>query len=234
MKRMIERLISTLGGRFSRELGINLSKGKSQEIFKWFLASKLFGARIGTNIAIKTYKEFESCGVLSPDGIIKSGWDGLVRILDDGGYVRYDFSTATKLLGIMNDLKERYNGNLNRLHQKARDERELEGLLKGLGKGIGDVTVNIFLRELRSIWEKARPELSPLARLAARNLGLIRPGEEPLKALEEVWSLNKIQGKEFSDLEAGLVRLGKDYCKRLRCDTCPMRDECKLARTGVL
>jgi len=228
MKKTIERLMSTFGGRFSRELGINLSKGESQEIFKWFLASKLFGARIGTNIAIRTYREFERCGVLSPDRIIKTGWDGLVRILDDGGYVRYDFSTATKLLEIMNDLKEKYSGDLNRLHQMAKDERGLEELLKGLGKGIGDVTVNIFLRELRSIWVKARPELSPLARLAAKNLGLVRPGDDPLKALEEVWSLNKVPGKGFSDFEAALVRLGKDYCKRLRCDVCPMRDECKL------
>src|SRR3990170_5102919 len=106
VKDTIKKLISTLGGKFSKELGIDLSKGKSTEIFKWFLASKLFGARIGTNIAIKTYREFERCGVLSPEKILETGWDGLVRILDDGGYARYDFSTATKLLEIMADLKK--------------------------------------------------------------------------------------------------------------------------------
>ena len=98
VKDTIKKLISTLGGKFSKELGINLSKGKSTEIFKWFLASKLFGARIGTNIAIKTYREFERCCVLSPEKILDTGWDGLVKILDDGEYARYDFSTATKLL----------------------------------------------------------------------------------------------------------------------------------------
>lgn len=124
---------------------------KNTEIFKWFLASKLFGARIGTNIAIKTYKGFEKRGVVSPERILETGWDGLVRILDDGGYVRYDFSTATKLLEIMEDLKRDYNGDLNRLQQKAGDEKDLEYRLKSLGKGIGAVTVNIFLRELRSV-----------------------------------------------------------------------------------
>ena len=83
VKDTIKKLFSALGGKFSKELGIDLSEGESTEIFKWFLASKLFGARIGTNIAIKTYREFERHGVLSPERIIETGWDGLVRILDD-------------------------------------------------------------------------------------------------------------------------------------------------------
>ncbi|MCF6156921.1 MAG: hypothetical protein E3K36_17170 [Candidatus Brocadia sp.] len=226
VKDTIRKLVSALGGKFSSELGIDLSKGKSTEIFKWFLASKLFGARIGTNIAIKTYKEFERCHVLSPDRVLETGWDGLVRILDDGGYVRYDFSTATKLLEIMEDLIRDYDGDLNRLHQKARDEEDLENLLKGLGKGIGDVTVNIFLRELRNVWAKARPKPSELVVLAARKVDLIKPGEEPLTAIEKVWSLQKIQDKDFCDFEAALLRLGKDYCKKRKCDICPMGMEC--------
>ncbi len=227
VKDTIKKLISALGGKFSEELGIDLSEGESTEIFKWFLASKLFGARIGTNIAIKTYKEFERCGVLSPEKIIETGWDGLVRILDDGGYARYDFSTATKLLEIMEDLKKFYHGDLNGLHQKARGEEELENLLKSLGKGIGDVTVNIFLRELRNVWPKARPGLSVYVELAAERLGFIKQGEEPLKTLEKVWSLNKIHGKDFCDFEAALLRLGKDFCKKRKCPSCPMGDECR-------
>ncbi len=94
------KLINTLGGKFSSQLGIDLSGADSHQIFKWFLASKLFGARISTDIAIKTYREFDRYSVTSPEKIIDTGWDGLVKILDDGGYVRYDFSTATKLLEI--------------------------------------------------------------------------------------------------------------------------------------
>lgn len=212
-KDTIKKLISALGGKFSKELGINLSKGKSTEIFKWFLASKLFGARIGTNIAIKTYKEFEKRGVVSPERILETGWDGLVRILDDGGYVRYDFSTATKLLEIMEDLKRDYNGDLNRLHQKAGDEKDLEYRLKSLGKGIGDVTVNIFLRELRSVWKKANPVPSELVILAAANLGFVKESEDPLRALKNVWLAHKISGKDFCDFEAALLRLGKDIAR---------------------
>lgn len=149
-----------------------------------------------------------------------------MRILDDGGYARYDFSTATKLLEIIDDLKRDYDGDLNRLHQKAGDEKDLEDRLKGLGKGIGDVTVNIFLRELRNVWEKARPESSVFVVLAARNLGFIKPGEYPLKKLEKVWLSHQFPGKNFCDFEAALLKLGKDYCKKRRYVTCPMGSEC--------
>lgn len=227
MSRITKKLIDSVGEKFSSQLGINLSGADSKEIFKWFLASKLFGARISTDIAIKTYKEFERNEVTTPEKILKTGWDGLVKILDDGGYVRYDFSTATKLLEIMGDLKNYYHGDLNELHQKAKDEEDLENILKGLGKGIGDVTVNIFLRELRNVWPKAKPRPSEMVKLAARNLGFIKSGEDALKALEKAWSTQKVCGKDFCDFEAALLRLGKDYCKKSRHDVCPMRSVCK-------
>ena len=68
-------------------------------------------------------------------------------------------------------LQERYAGDLNLLHQEAIDKRDLESRLMEF-KGIGPVTTNIFLRELRGVWEKADPLPSDLVILAARNLGL--------------------------------------------------------------
>ncbi len=232
MSELIKKLIDTFGGKFSSLLGIELSEAESGQIFSWFLASKLFGARISSNIAISTYREFEKNKVTSAEKILKTGWDGLVKILDDGGYVRYDFSTATRLLSIAENLNKYYNGDLNRLHNRARDEEDLENLLKALGKGIGDVTVNIFLRELRTVWPKARPKLSPLVKLSAERLGLIKSGVDPLNALEKIWSSEEIRGKDFRDFEAALLRLGKDFCKKsktapVRCSTCPMNKECK-------
>lgn len=150
----IEQLLKEWGSRFSTELGINIDSGSSGEIFKWFLASILFGTRIRQSAAMQTYREFKKRGVLTPDAILKTGWDGLVQILDAGGYARYDFKTATKLLGISEMLNNRYSGDLNRLHEEARDPGDLESRLMEF-KGVGEVTVNIFLRELRDIWQKA-------------------------------------------------------------------------------
>jgi len=227
MSKIPKMLIDAVGGRFSSQMGINLSSADPDRIFRWFLASKLFGARISADIAIRTYKEFERRNVTSPEAVLKAGWDGLVRILDEGGYVRYDFSTASKLLEIMNDLKRDYNGNLNELHRAAKNEEDLENRLKNLGKGIGDVTVNIFLRELRGVWKKADPELPEMVRLAAGHLGLVKRDEDPLRALKKIWSAQKVPRKDFRDFEAALLRLGKDYCRRSRHDVCPMRSVCK-------
>jgi len=221
-----KRLIESLGGMFSRELVIDPDRGDSGEIFRWFLAGKLMGARISTRNALRTYKEFERRGVVTPGRIRETGWNGLVEILDAGGYARYDFSTATKLLAITDDLLQRYRGDLNVLHEEATGPRDLEDRIKGLGKGIGDVTANIFLRELRGVWAKARPALSPLVLLSAGNLGLLVPGQDPAQSLERFWRRRKIQGFDFRDFEAALLRLGKEYCKRSRCDACPLRDLC--------
>jgi len=222
-----------MGGRFSAELGIDLSGADSGQIFRWFLASKLMAARIATKTALATYGEFDRRGVTSPERVRKTGWDGLVEILDAGGYVRYDFSTATKLLSITDDLLRLYGGDLNVLHAKSRDPRDLEERLKALGKGIGDVTVNIFLRELRTVWGKARPALSPLVLLAADHLNFLKPGEDPLPALGRFWIQRKVEGHDFSDFEAALLRLGKDYCRKRRCPACPMGDECPVRDNGV-
>jgi len=213
--KFIQALLKILGGKFSTALGINLKNSGSGGIFKWFLASILFGARISEKIAVNTFKEFEKRKVLSPDAILKTGWEGLVELLDAGGYVRYDFKTASKLLEIVKDLKEKYDSSLNKLHQESKDTGDLEEKIQNLGKGIGEITTDIFLRELRDIWKKAEPYPSDLVILACRKSGLIPSGisskEKILTELKSLWQENKIKGKDFADFEAALLRLGKDY-----------------------
>jgi len=187
-------IIYEFGEPFSSALGINLQQGKEEEIFKWFLASVLFGKRISLQIAAKTYQQFKASNVLTAKAITDTGWDGLVKILDDGGYVRYDFSTASKLLDLVEKLQQRY-GSLTQLHRQAKDSKDLEHKLMEF-KGIGPVTTNIFLRELRTIWEKADPEPLDLVRQQAAKLGI---------------DLSKFKRKtrKFVKLEAALIRSSK-------------------------
>jgi len=228
--KLILKLVQNLGERFSTSLGIDLSGADSIEIFKWFLASILFGTRISEGIVIKTYKQFEDENVLSARKILDTGWDGLVKILDDGGYVRYDFKTATKLLEVMDALQKQYQGDLNQLHREAKDSFDLEKRLKNLGKGIGDVTINIFLRELRETWEKADPYPGELVVLAAKNLGLgsqKKSRKEILNELKSVWQKNRVEGKTFVDFKTALLRLGKDFCRKRKCEICVVKSFCK-------
>ena len=146
---------------YSENLRISLKTGKEKEVFKWFLAAVLFGKPIQEGVAIKTYQLFALKKITTPDAILKTGWDGLVEILDLGGYVRYDFSTATKLLELMKQLKEKYGGKITNVHKKAKDAKDLENKLQEF-KGIGPITTNIFLRELRPVWRKANPEPLPI------------------------------------------------------------------------
>lgn len=141
--------------KFSKDLGINLKSGKEEEFFKWFLACLLFGKPIQQEVAKRTYFEFEKEGILTPEKILKAGWNKLVEVLDRGHYVRYDFSTATKLLNICKELKEKYGRHpprhpLTNLLKKAKNKKDLEKKLQEF-KGVGPVTARIFLRDLKSI-----------------------------------------------------------------------------------
>ncbi|HKV58434.1 MAG TPA: hypothetical protein VJO32_09125, partial [Ktedonobacteraceae bacterium] len=93
---------------YAKELGIDLASGRETEYFKWFLACLLFGKPIQQEVAKRAYQELVKEGIVSPEAILRAGWDKLVEVLDRGHYVRYDFSTATKLLDVSTALKEKY------------------------------------------------------------------------------------------------------------------------------
>lgn len=134
----------------AKKLGIDLSSRKEREVFKWFLACLLFGKPIQQEIAERAYIQLATAGLRSPDAVLRTGWDELVRLLDEAHYVRYDFSTATKLLEVCEELKQRY-GTLAKLIAQARTVGELSALLQEF-KHIGPVTARIFTREIGPVW----------------------------------------------------------------------------------
>jgi len=205
-------LVRSRGGRYATALEIDLVGADSGERFKWFLAAILYGTRISEQLATRTWHEFAARGLLTPQRILDVGWEGLVSVLDAGGYVRYDFKTATKLLAVCNALLHDYGGSLDNLHAAAAGARDLEARLKALGKGIGDTTVAIFLRELRDIWSKAAPSPAPLALNAAQALGYLAPptnaAGRALLQLRQVWTKTGQPADGFADFESALVREG--------------------------
>ena len=137
---------------YAKELGIDLAPGREEEYFKWFLACLLFGKPVQQEVAKRAYLELVQDGIVSPEAILKAGWDKLVEVLDRGHYVRYDFSTATKLLDVSQALKEKY-GTFGALLQQARTLDELSSRLQEF-KGVGPKTVEIFLRDMKPVLEK--------------------------------------------------------------------------------
>lgn len=178
---------------YSEELKIELRYRDDKEIFKWFLASLLFGGRITETIAKNTYRVFATYGLLNPRTILRAGWQFLVDpIMREGGYVRYDGRKSTQILTDCDKLITQYKGSLTRLHDLAKDERDLEQRLLDF-YGVGNVTANIFLRELRPYWKKADPEPLVVVKELARKCGV------PLDQYNR-------KTLAFARIEAGLIR----------------------------
>ena len=59
-----------------------------------------------------------------------------------------------------------YRGSLTKLHASAKDSQDLEKKLLNFF-GIGPVTVNVFLRELRPVWRHADPAPLPVVQSLA-------------------------------------------------------------------
>jgi hypothetical protein len=85
-----------------------------------------------------------------------------------------------------------YGGRLSRLHETARDARDLEERLLAF-YGVGPVTMNIFLRELRPFWAKANPDPLPAVKRLAKRLSI------------ELDRYNR-KSLTFARVEAGLIR----------------------------
>jgi len=178
---------------YSEELGIRLRENSDRETFKWFLASLLFGGRISEMIAKRTYRAFARHRLLTPRRILRAGWDFLVNpVMREGGYVRYDESKSRQILRDCEMLLALYQGSPKRIHREARDSADLEVRIDSFF-GVGPVTTNIFLRELRPVWPKADPEPLPVVWEQARRAGidLTRYGRHTLA---------------FARIEAGLIR----------------------------
>jgi hypothetical protein len=110
-----------------------------------------------------------------------------------GGYVRYDESKSRQILRNCKTLLDRYGGSLIRLHREALDSADLEARLESF-YGVGPVTTNIFLRELRPVWRKADPEPLPVARAEAHRAGIDLGG----------FGRHTLT---FARIEAGLIRM---------------------------
>lgn len=215
-----QSLVASWGGRYSQALGIDLSLGASAEIFKWFLAALLYGARISERIANRTYHQFRTANALDPRAILALGWDNLVVVLDRGGYARYDYKTATKLQNVCTALCADYHCDLNTLQRAAASPADLEQRVRRLGKGIGPVTINIFLRELRGVWPTAQPLPATNVLTAAQALGWLPAGkivpQLALELLQRQWADTGGSSQAFADFEAALLRYGRQLRRRPR------------------
>jgi hypothetical protein len=219
----VARRVLRLGGMYSVELGVDLRRGEDQ-VARWFLAATLFGSRIPARTAVRTFTVLDAAGVTAANaGAVP--WDRLVALLDEGGYARYDFRTATRLQALAGVLDARYGGSVGAVEAGAATPAELEAALDAL-PGWGPVTVGVFLRELRGVWALADPPPAPPALDAGRHLGLLagRGGRRRLDALAAA------AGADGRDLECALVRLALAHRRTMAA--CPGGARCRALPPG--
>ncbi len=217
-------MVRRLGGRFSSELGIDVDAG-NEEVEHWFLAASLFGTRIPAGVALRTYRTLADAGVGTVSDAGRRTWDELVELFDRGGYARYDFRTASRLLALAATVADRFPEGLATL---SRLEPALLNASLDALPGWGPVTVRLFLRELRGVWPGADPPLDPRALWAAQHLHL-----RPPKRGRLVWLRRQAEGGgvDQRDLEAALVRASLLHGRRHTA--CPGGGACQLLTPGL-
>ncbi|MGE5327811.1 MAG: hypothetical protein ACM3KH_00585 [Thiobacillus sp.] len=131
------------------DLGFHVT-GEESELFRWFLASYLFGKRIQQAVARRTWEVFMNHHVDTPKKISNQSWQQLVDLLGEGHYRRYDESTARNLLLASDKLIKDYGGKICNMYEASSDEEDFKRKLNEL-KGVGPKTVEIFLREVEPV-----------------------------------------------------------------------------------
>ncbi len=133
------------------DLNIHLGKGDEQALFKWLIASFLMGKRIRSGIAADAYKVIvDKHQRDTPRKLAGCTHRELVKMLGEGGYARYDESTAARLLKLSKKLNEEYGGKILNLRKASEDRVDFEKRLAAF-EGIGPKTIEIFLRDAREV-----------------------------------------------------------------------------------
>lgn len=133
----------------AQQLGLDqgLARADEDALFKWLIASLLFGKPIQQPIAEQAYRIIvEQQGRDTPRTLGNSSHAELVRMLGQAHYVRYDNSTAERLLKLCAKLDKEYGGRVGVLLERSADQGEFEKRLLAF-EGIGPKTVEIFMRE---------------------------------------------------------------------------------------
>lgn len=203
-KQKVKKLLDKYGYLFSKEAGIKVEKGTPSELFKWLCASKLYSARISSEISTNAAKNLVRKKYSTPQKMKNSTWEERVKGLNEAHYTRYQERTSTFLGDTAEKVVNEFNGDIRKIREKAgKDPKKERKLLKEF-KGIGDVGVDVFFREVQTSWKELYPFADKKALKAAKKIGLPSDAEKLAMLVKE---------KDFPRLLAALVRadLNKDY-----------------------
>lgn len=131
----------------AQDLKIDLRGATDVALFKWLIASFLMGKRIQGKIAANAYRIIvEQHQLNTPQKLAHCSHRQLVVMLGQAHYVRYDETTASRLLALASKLNTEYAGKVSNIVEASADRHAFEKRLSEF-EGIGPKTVEIFMRE---------------------------------------------------------------------------------------
>jgi len=169
-------------------------------LFQLLVLCMLASKPIDATIAMRAACELFRAGLRTPQSVLKADRATMISAFGRAHYVRYDESSATRLVDIAATVRDEYGGDLRRL--AARSDHDIDAakqLLKQF-KGIGDTGADIFLREVQDIWTWVRPYFDERAIGTARAVGLPTDPRE----------LSALAPRSNASLAAALVRVSLD------------------------
>jgi endonuclease III len=195
----VSALLELHGRTYADEIGVDVGGNTPSPLFRLLCASLLFSARISSSIAVAAAKALADRGWTTPEKMADSTWSERAKALNESGYARYDERTSRMLGETTELLLDRYRGDLRRLRDEAERDPEQERRLLKEFKGIGDVGVDIFFREVQGAWGELYPFADRRALDVAEALEL---GSDP-ETLADL-----VPRKDYPRFVAALIRFG--------------------------
>ncbi|MDX1541530.1 MAG: hypothetical protein R3349_09020 [Geminicoccaceae bacterium] len=196
---VVRALLERHGRTYADELGFDLARNTPSVLFRWLTASILLSARISADQAVRATRALADAGWTTASKMAGATWEQRVRVLNQHGYARYDERTSRMLGETAAMLQETYKGDLRRLRGAAGKDPDEERRLPKACKGLGDVGVDIFFREVQVAWDELFPFAGERALQTAAEVGL--PDDTERLA-------NLVDRRDFPRLTAALIRSG--------------------------
>ncbi|KIW98561.1 uncharacterized protein Z519_00222 [Cladophialophora bantiana CBS 173.52] len=144
-------------------------------ILAHILNALLSSARISHNIAKQALRNLISRAYHDFSTLKASTWKERVTLLDEAGYVRYDFKTATELGKLATLLKNKYGSDATKILPVGHDPTATRNILaKRLMEinGLGPLGVEIFISTVQMIWPAVCPFITSRDLKIAEQIGL--------------------------------------------------------------
>jgi len=202
---VVAALLERHGRTYAAEAGIDVRRGTPSPLFRLLCLSLLLSARIRADTAVAASRALADRGWTTPKRMAESTWRERTDTLNRAGYARYDESTSRMLGETTQLLLRRYGGDLRALRDAARRDPAAERQLLDEFKGIGEVGVDIFFREVQLLWDEVAPFADKRMLESAERLRLPSSAAGLRKLVPNVTT--------YTRLSAALVRanLAKDH-----------------------